>query len=80
LALGIGQLVLLLVGSIVIVRAGVAVGAARWALLALTAVAVITGAVANGTDSYEVATLALLSSTGAQIVVGLVFMATRSQR
>ena len=80
LALGIGQLVLLLVGSIIIVRAGVAAGAARWALLALTGVAVITGAVANATDSYEVATLALLCSTGAQIVVGLVFMATRSQR
>ena len=77
--LGIGQLLLLLVGSIVIVTARVATGAARWALLALTGVAVITGAVANGTDSAEVATVALLCSTGAQIVVGLVLATSKSR-
>ena len=73
LVLGVAQLVLLLVGSIVIVWVGVATGSSRWALLALTVVAIITGVVANATDSAEVATVALLCSTGAQIVVGLVF-------
>lgn len=78
--LAVAQLVLLLVGSLVIVRAGIATGAARWALLALTGVAAITGVVANATDSAEVATVALLCSTGAQIVVGLVFVMTRAAR
>lgn len=76
LALSVIQLLLLLIGSIVIIRAGVATGAARWAFLALTVVAVVTGAVANATDSLEVATVALLCSTGAQIVVGLVLATT----
>ncbi|WP_368497676.1 hypothetical protein [Herbiconiux sp. A18JL235] len=79
LVLSVGQLLLLLVASVAIVRAGIATGAARWALLALTAVAVATGAVANTADSFAVATTALLCSTGAQIVVGLVFATTRSR-
>ncbi|KQP53877.1 hypothetical protein [Agreia sp. Leaf283] len=73
--LGLAQLVLLLVGSLVIVRAGVATGSARWALLALTVVAIVTGVVGNATDSTEVATSAHLVSTVTQIVVGIVFIA-----
>ncbi|WP_378143683.1 hypothetical protein ACFJGV_09660 [Cnuibacter sp. UC19_7] len=79
LALSVTQLLLLLIASLVVVRAGVAIGAARWALLALTVVAVVTGAVANATDSLEVATVALLCSTGAQIVVGLVLATARGR-
>lgn len=79
LALSVTQLLLLLVASIVIIRAGVATGAARWAFLALTVVAVVTGAVANSADSLAVGTVALLCSTGAQIVVGLVLATTRGR-
>lgn len=79
LVLSVTQLLLLLVASLVVLRAGVAVGAARWALLALTVVAVVTGAVANAADSLAVATVALLCSTGAQIVVGLVLATTRGR-
>ncbi|WP_291036456.1 hypothetical protein [Herbiconiux sp.] len=77
--LGVVQLALLLIGSLVIIRAGVATGAARWAFLALTVVAIITGATANTTESTEIATVALLCSTGAQIVVGLVLATTRNR-
>jgi len=75
----IGQLALLLVASIIVIRARVAEGAARWAFLALTVVSVITGAIANSTDSAEVATVALLCSTGTQIVVGVVLATTRKR-
>lgn len=77
--LGVGQLVLLLVGSIAIIRAGIATGAARWAFLALTCVAIVTGVVANAAETTEAATVALLCSTGAQIVVGLVLATTKSR-
>jgi len=78
-ALGAIQLVLLLVGAVVIVRAKVATGAARWAFLALSGMSILTGVIANGTDSAEVAAVALLCSTGTQIVVGLVLATTRSR-
>ena len=78
-ALGATQMVLLLVGAIVIVRAKVATGAARWAFLALSGMSILTGVIANGTGSAEVAAVALLCSTGTQIVVGLVLATTRSR-
>jgi hypothetical protein len=78
-ALGAIQLLLLLVGAIEVVRAKVATGAARWAFLALSGVSILTGVIANGTESAEVAAVALLCSTGTQIVVGLVLLTARSR-
>ena len=78
-ALGAIQLLLLLVGALEIVRAKVATGAARWAFLALSGVSILTGVIANSTDSAEVAAVALLCSTGTQIVVGLVLLTARSR-
>ncbi|MEV7692884.1 hypothetical protein AB0N73_06080 [Microbacterium sp. NPDC089189] len=77
LTLAAAQLVLLLTASIAVVRAGVATGAARWALLALTVVAAIVGAVAGASGDVAVVTVALMSSCVTQIVVGLVFVGAR---
>ena len=72
------QLLLLLTASIAVVRAGVATGAARWALLAMTVVVAVTGAVAAASDDVAVVTIALVSSCVAQIVVGGVLLSARS--
>lgn len=77
LTLGIVQLVLLIVGGVGAVRAGVAAGAARWALLALAVVVAVAGALASASDDVATVTIALLSSCVAQIVVGGVFVAAR---
>ncbi|WP_159500578.1 hypothetical protein [Microbacterium sp. 18062] len=73
--LGIAQFALLLTASVSVVRAGIATGAARWALLALTVVAVGSGLVAAVSDDLATVTVALVSSTVSQIVVGLTFLA-----
>lgn len=77
LTLGIVQLVLLIVGGVGAARAGVATGAARWALLALAVVVAAAGAIASASDDVATVTIALLSSCVAQIVVGGVFVAAR---
>lgn len=77
LTLAAAQLVLLLTAAIAVVRAGVATGSARWALLALTVVAAIAGAVAGASGDVAVVTVALMSSCVAQIVVGLVIAGAR---
>ncbi|MCC4908085.1 hypothetical protein [Microbacterium sp. cx-59] len=73
------QLVFLLAASIAVVRAGVATGAARWSLLALTIVAAIAGAVAGASGEVTVVTIALVSSCVAQIVVGAVLFGARGR-
>ncbi|MBK0419832.1 hypothetical protein JD276_12385 [Leucobacter sp. CSA1] len=78
--LGIAQFVLMLTGSVGIVRGGAVSGVARWAFPALTVVALGTGMIATFTDSFAVATAALLASTVAQIVVGAVLFTARSRR
>lgn len=77
LTLGIVQPVLLVVGAVGAVRAGVATGAARWALGALAAVVAVAGGIASASDDVAIVTIALMSSCVAQIVVGVVFLAAR---
>ncbi|MDQ1123639.1 hypothetical protein [Microbacterium trichothecenolyticum] len=65
------QGILLLVGGLVIVRARVLTGAARWAILALSIIAFALGVVV-ATSSVEALTNTMyFVSTGAQIVAGL---------
>lgn len=80
--LGALQLVLLLTAAIVVARAGIATGAARWALLALSLVAMVTGIVATLAIDPAVTIVALISSTVTQVVTGIVLLAhrTRGQR
>ncbi|WP_295853931.1 hypothetical protein [uncultured Microbacterium sp.] len=65
------QGVLLLVGGIVIVRARVFTGAARWAILVLALVGFALGVVVNNSSIEALTTTMYFVSTGAQIVAGL---------
>lgn len=65
------QGVLLLVGGIVIVRARVLTGAARWAILALSLVGFALGAVINASSIEALTNTMYFVSTGAQIIAGL---------
>lgn len=76
--LGALQLVLLLTAAIVVARAGTATGAARWALLALSLVAIVTGVVATFATDPAVTIVALISSTVAQVITGIVLLAHRT--
>jgi hypothetical protein len=66
------QGVALLVGGIVIVRAGVLTGGARWAVLVLALVGFALGVVLNVSTVEALSNAMYFVSTGAQIVAGLV--------
>ncbi|MBD8217098.1 hypothetical protein IFU40_00470 [Microbacterium sp. CFBP 13617] len=68
------QGVALLVGGIVIVRAGVLTGAARWAVLVLALVGFALGAVLTVGTIEALSNAMYFVSTGAQIVAGLVIL------
>jgi len=65
------QGVLLLVGGIVIARARVLTGAARWAILVLAVIGFALGAVINASSAEALTNTMYFVSTGAQIVAGL---------
>lgn len=65
------QGVLLLIGGIVIVRARVLGGAARWTILALALVGFALGVVVNNSAIESLTNTMYFTSTGAQIVAGL---------
>lgn len=65
------QGVLLLVGGIVIVRAKVLTGAARWAILVLAIIGFALGAVINASSAEALTNTMYFVSTGAQIVAGI---------
>jgi hypothetical protein len=66
------QGIALLIGGIVIVRAGVLTGAARWAVLVLALVGFALGVVLNVSTIEALSNMMYFVSTGAQIVAGLV--------
>lgn len=74
MVLGVVQLLLLMTAAVVVLRAHVATGAARWALAALAAVATVTGVVATASEDAVTITVALISSTVAQIIVGVTLL------
>lgn len=75
--LGVIQFIGLLVGAIVIVRAGVATGAARWSLLALAIVSIAIQVIARLSGDFDVITVVYVLSTVAQIVAGVVYLRHR---
>jgi hypothetical protein len=68
------------VAGIVIVRARVATGFARWSLLLLMIVAAVCGGIANAVGSPEVVTVAYSLSTVAQLLIGVSYLANRRAR
>ena len=75
--LGATQFVALLVGAIVIARAGVATGAARWSLLVLAVLSIGIGVTAQVSGDPDVVTVVYLVSTVAQIAAGVVYLRYR---
>ncbi|WP_144783170.1 hypothetical protein [Microbacterium sp. BH-3-3-3] len=65
------QGVLLTIGGILIVRARVLSGAARWAVLVLSLIGFVLGAVLNASSIEALTNAMYFVSTGAQVVVGL---------
>lgn len=70
------QGVLLLVGGIVIARARVLTGPARWAMLVLAIIGFALGAVINASSIEALTNTMYFVSTGAQIVAGLLIART----
>ncbi|GLK16911.1 hypothetical protein [Herbiconiux flava] len=76
-ALGVVQFVALLAGAIVIVRAGVATGAARWSLLVLAVLSIVLNGIGQLSGDVDVVTVVHLVSTVAQIIAGIVYLRHR---
>ena len=70
------QGVLLLVGGIVIARARVLTGPARWAMLVLAIIGFALGAVINASSIEALTNTMYFVSTGAQIIAGLLIART----
>lgn len=68
-----------LVAAVVVMRAGVATGFARWSLLAMLMLGIACGIVAQ-TGSFEVLTAAYLVSTAAQVVVGVSYLTAGARK
>ncbi|MGX5681706.1 hypothetical protein [Schumannella luteola] len=69
------QFVGIVVAAIVIARASIATGFARWSLLIGSALALVCSIVVRTTDSFEVVTVAYCVSTVIQAIVGASYLA-----
>lgn len=63
-----------LVAAVVIIRAGIARGAARWSLLIAVVIGLICGSIVQSTDSLELTTFFYGISTLVQILVGISYL------